>query len=87
MQITGSFGDKFRVYSAISQRLMYSFGFTQEQSWSEIKFLVVNGQFMNEDYYLKVSRTGCTAVLSRKHRIEIWKHCKAVVEEMNKEMK
>ena len=85
MQIKGTFGEKFRVYSAIAQRLMYIFGFTQEQAWNEIKFLVVNGQFMQEDYYMKVSRVGCTAVLSRRHRKEIWKHCKAIADESNKE--
>ena len=85
MQIKGTYKHKYKVYEAIAQRLVYSFGFTLEQAYEEVKILVLGGYLVTEEYYKTVSRVGCSKVLNRKDRMEIWKHCKAIVDEANKE--
>lgn len=65
---------------------MYTFAFTQEQAWAELKILILNGNLVQEEYYLKASRIGRDKALTRKARMHIWKHCKAIVDEANKEV-
>lgn len=85
IKIQGDFEQYSKTRQSIVQRLMYSFEFTYEQAQEELKALVIGRNLIREEYYKTVSRVGCTKLLNRKNRMEIWKHCKAIVEEANEE--
>ena len=86
IKIQGTFEQYSKTRQAISQRLIYSFGFTYEQAQEELKQLVIGRVLIKEEYYKAVSRVGCSKVLTRKDRMEIWKYCKVIVDEANKEV-
>lgn len=86
IKIQGTFEQYSKTRQAISQRLIYSFGFTYEQAQEELKQLVIGRVLIKEEYYKTVSRVGCSKVLTRKDRMEIWKYCKVIVDEANKEV-